>query len=212
MLFRSWGHALRYYEWSEYSQAKWDLRRMINDWSMGIRSSIFTLVDLQYPNMQQSFGLLRTNLLKQVVYKRPSFHAVQHTANLLNSAIESGGALQTQANTTRQISAVAMQKEGKRIGALLWYSDRVPSDDLQWDEVEVTVEGVKLRDPVLVDLLTGRVYALPKDHGAQRQSGTKFTGLPLWDSPVAIVERGAIAFHERGDQPQAAGTKNDMYY
>ena len=68
-----WAHALRYYEWNEYSQAKWVARRMANDWMMGIRSSIFTFVDLQYPNMQQSFGLLRTNLFKEVVYKRPSF-------------------------------------------------------------------------------------------------------------------------------------------
>ena len=74
-----WAHALRYNEWSEYSQAKWVARRMAFDWTHGIRSSIFTIVDLQYPNMQQSFGLMRTNLFKEVVYKRPSFHTTGTT-------------------------------------------------------------------------------------------------------------------------------------
>ncbi len=71
-----YGHAMNYYEWSEYKQAKWDLRRMANDFRLEIMSNIFTMVDLQYENMLQSFGLIRMNLRKKVVYKRPSYYAV----------------------------------------------------------------------------------------------------------------------------------------
>lgn len=46
-----YGHAMNHWEWSEYKQVKWDLRRMANDFNLVIPSSIFTMVDLQYENM-----------------------------------------------------------------------------------------------------------------------------------------------------------------
>lgn len=60
-----YGHAMNHWEWSEYKQVKWDLRRMANDFNLVIPSSIFTMVDLQYENMLQSFGLIRMNLRKR---------------------------------------------------------------------------------------------------------------------------------------------------
>lgn len=208
-----WGHALRYHEWSEYSQAKWILRRMANDFALGLRSSIFTLVDLQYPNMQQSFGLLRTNLLKQVVYKRPSYHGVQHLVNLLHRGMKPSGRLEHRANTARGITVAGIAgAEGKTVGAIYWYSDRIPGDDLTWDTVEMTVEGLSLTDPVVVEPITGRVYALPLPHGHRIGGGMKLTGLPVWDGPMLLMERSAVPFRTPAVGKQAAGTTNDMLY
>ena len=182
-----WGHALRYHEWSEYSQAKWDMRRMANDFALGLRSSIFTLVDLQYPNMQQSFGLLRTNLLKEVVYKRPSYHGVQHMVNLLHRGMKPAGRLEYRANTSREIAVVGIAgAEGKLVGAMYWYSDRIPADELAWDEVELAVKGLSLSDPVLVEPITGRIYALSLPHGHSIGGQLKLTGLPVWDSRCSL--------------------------
>lgn len=208
-----WGHALRYHEWSEYSQVKWILRRMANDFALGIRSSIFTLVDLQYPNMQQSFGLLRTNLLKQVVYKRPSYHGVQHLVNLLHGGMKPSGRLAHRANTAREIAVVGIADGGdKPVGAMYWYSDRIPGDALTWDGVELSVEGLSLSDPVLVEPVTGRVYALPLPHGSRIGGRMKLTGLPVWDSPMLLMERSAVPFRAGAVGKQAAGTTNDMLY
>lgn len=208
-----WGHALRYNEWSEYSQAKWVLRRMANDFALGLRSSIFTLVDLQYPNMQQSFGLLRTNLLKQVVYKRPSYHGVQHLVNLLHRGVKSSGRLEHRANTARGITVVGIAGDGGNpVGAMYWYSDRIPGDELTWDTVEMTVEGLSLTDPVVVEPITGRVYALPLPHGHRIGGGMKLTGLPVWDGPMLLMERSAVPFRAPAVGKQAAGTTNDMLY
>lgn len=188
-----WGHALSYYEWSEYSQAKWDLRQMINNWSMGIRYNVFTLVDLQYTNMLQSFGLLRMNLLKQFVYKRPSFYAVQHTVNVLDGTVSQVGRLAYKANTFRDIAVHGMKKD-KTYGAILWFSDRIPSDDFSWDKIDITIEDLKLTNPVYVDMITGKVYEIPKYNRKVIGNDTKFNDIPLWDSPVMIVERSQIAF------------------
>ncbi len=208
-----WGHALRYYEWSEYSQVKWDLRRMANDFSLGIRSSIFTLVDLQYPNMQQSFGLLRTNLLKEVVYKRPSYYGVQHMVNLLHKGLTPTDKLVFRANTMREIAVRGIAKaDGKTIGILYWYSDRIPNDELTWDKIELTIEGLALSEPVLVEPITGRVYALPLPHGSRIGGQMKLTGIPVWDSPMLLMERKAVPFRAAAVEAQAAGSTNDMLY
>ena len=71
-------HALSRIEWSEYAQAKWDLRRTIGDAARAIPSSVFTMIDLQYTFMLQSFGLIRSNTLKEFVYRRPSYYAMQN--------------------------------------------------------------------------------------------------------------------------------------
>lgn len=44
--------------------------------------------------------------------------------------------------------------DDKPIGVMFWYSDRIPGDELAWDKVELSVEGLSLKDPVLVDAVT----------------------------------------------------------
>ena len=186
-----WGHALPYYEWTEYSQVKWDLRQMINHWAQGIRYNVFTLIDLQYPNMLQSFGLLRTNLLKEVVYKRPSYYAVQHVVNVLDGSVSSTGFLEYTANTFRKITVTGIKNENV-FGVLLWYSDRIPSDNLNRDLVDITIKGIIFRDPVYVDMITGKVYEIPRYTRRATGNDTRFQDLPLWDSPVMIAERSQV--------------------
>ena len=190
-----WGHALAHYPWTEISQAKWFLRRMANDWDFGIRSSIFTMVDLQYFNMLQSFGLLRTNLEKKIMYKRPSFYAVQHMINLLQSNTTSGGAMDYEAATVRDMNILSVVKDSEQIGAMLWYKDKTPSDDLAWDYIDITVENLNFKDPVLVEIITGKIYNL-QHRFAFRNIGNavKLMGIPVWDSPMLLVERSAIDY------------------
>ncbi|MFC1764548.1 hypothetical protein ACFL6U_21080 [Planctomycetota bacterium] len=56
--------------------------------------------------------------------------------------------------------------------------------------IDLKLQGVVFSDPVLVDLLTGKVYELKKV--MKDRASTKFLGLPLADYPFAIVERGMI--------------------
>ena len=77
-------HALSGLEWTEYSQAKWHLRRAIGDTVRNIPSSVFTMIDLQYTFMLQSFGLVRSNTLKEFVYRRPSWYAMRNVYSLID--------------------------------------------------------------------------------------------------------------------------------
>ena len=174
----------------------------------------YPLVDLQYPNMQQSFGLLRTNLFKEVVYKRPSFHAVQHMVNLFRPELRSAGRLNHESNTPRRltVAGIERQKDGTLVGAVVWQNDRIPSDNLAFEPIELWIEGLSLKDPVLIEMITGRIYALPKYHGHSGDGRMKFTGLPVWDSPVVILERSALPEGTQTRERQISGSTRDMHF
>ena len=94
-------HALNGIEWTEYSQAKWDLRRAICDAARNIPSSCFTFIDLQYTFMLQSFGLIRSNTLKEPVYRRPSFFAMQNVYSYFDDDVHAIGVETRQVNGRR---------------------------------------------------------------------------------------------------------------
>ena len=188
-----YNHALCYHKWTEYSQVKWILRRMFCDFSLDVPSSIFTMVDLQYDFMLQSFGLVRMNLLKEPVYKRPSFYAVSHMVALLDSKMKPFSGIEVTESSGKEIKSVGVSKDGKCIAVAYWKGDDKPSDTLEKDKVNALVQGVIFENPVLLDPITGRVYDLSYvmlRGGQQRGSrATKFTGLPLWDAPLVIIEK-----------------------
>ena len=67
---------------------------MAGDRVRGIPSSVFTIIDLKYPNMLQSFGLIRSNLLHEFIYKRPAYYAVQHMMSFFDDAVKPVGLLE----------------------------------------------------------------------------------------------------------------------
>ena len=208
-----WAHAINYREWTEYTQVKWDLRRMACDFTMDIPSSIFTIIDLVYPNMQQSFGLLRGNLLKQPVYKRPSFHGVQNLASILTADTFADTTLAVKANTNREISITGLVRDGKTIGAMLWYGSDVPSSSLEWDYLNLTIQGLVLEDPVLVEPVTGKVFKLDVLRGCKGPDYIKFHHFSLWDCPVLVMERSAVNLGDSAVEPRISGSNvKDMLF
>lgn len=186
-----WTHALANYPWTEYSQAKWDLRRMAGDRVRGIDSSVFTIIDLKYTNMQQSFGLIRSNLLLQFIYKRPVYYAVQHMAGFFDSEVTPVGLLEHQSSSPRELTVAGFSKQSSPV-VLIWYGDQIPSDELKWDLVDLTINGAAFQDPVYVEMITGKVYQLDKKSWKTRGANTELKGLPVWDSPVMIAERAQV--------------------
>lgn len=183
-----WDHALKYNEWTEYSQAKVILRRMACDFALGQRSSIFTMVDLVYPDFRQSFGLLCTSLKGRVIYKKPSFYAVRNMASILQDGILP---CSIGAEGPAGAKIVGLEKDGKRIGAMLYFSDEVPSSSLEWTGCKVTLKGLSLQEPVLVEPITGKVYALDRYHYSPNNPDRTYS-LYIWDSPVLLMERSSI--------------------
>ncbi len=186
-----WTHALANYPWTEYSQAKWNLRRMAGDRARGIPSNVFTMIDLRYTNMQQSFGMIRSNLLLQFIYKRPTFYAVQHMMNFFDSAVNPVGVLACESDSSRKVTVAGFDKAGTSV-ALIWYGDKVPDDALAWDKANLTIKGATFKDPVYVEMVTGKVFELPQGAWTSEGGNTKLTQVPVWDCPMMLAERAQV--------------------
>ena len=193
-----WTHALKRYPWTEYSQAKWHLRRMAGDHVRNIPSSVFTIIDLKYPDMLQSFGLIRSNLLLEFIYKRPSYYAVQHMFAFFDDTVKPVGELEYKSPSLRKMTVAGFEKDKKPV-VLIWYNDQVPSDDLEWDLVNLIISNVTFEDPVYVEMITGKVYEIEKTTWSSQGTSTEFFRLPVWDSPIMIAERSQVSLQK--EQP-----------
>ena len=196
------GHALNKIEWSEYAQAKWLLRRTIGDAARHIPSSVFTMIDLQYTFLLQSFGLVRSNTLKEFVYRRPSYFAMQNIFGLLDDeahptkiSIQPNFKVTKRAdprdNRKRTLTSIRFIREDKTL-RFLWFSDARPSSLLEFDRVTVSFPGKKVVDPVWVDMITGRVFEIPAESVKFENDATVLSNIPMWDSPVMITDRLSV--------------------
>lgn len=201
-------HAMHSYPWTEYSQAKWNARHAIICAAMDMRYNFFTFIDLQYPFMLQSFGMIRSNTMGEIIYRRPFFYTARNICSIFDGSIRSGGFASNVCETVvwadanecgKQRTALAARfaaADGSDIVAA-WYADRIPGDSLSWDRVNLSVAGVAFSDPVFLDIVTGKVYEIPADTmsttdvaGAVRM--TRFANLPFRDSPIVIADRSQI--------------------
>ena len=171
-------HALANIEWTEYAQAKWDLRRAIGDRVRDIPSNLFTFIDLQYTFMLQSFGLVRSNTLKEPVYRRPSYFAMQNVYSYFDDNVYPVGVEKREVETTgggrKELTVAKFERRGTPIH-VVWFSGERPGDSLVYERADLSF--IRDRDRLAwVDLMTGRICRLPD-----------VKSVPVWDSPVMIV-------------------------
>ena len=190
-------HALSCLEWTEYSQAKWNLRRTIGDAVRSIPSSVFTIIDLQYTHKLQSFGLLRSTALKEVVYRRPSYYAMQNVFSFLDdealpvSVCTNADFVITKRadprdDAERRLTCARFTRFGRPV-RFYWFSDSLPSNRLEFDRVTIEISDTLLR-PLWVDMITGRIFEIDAANVRRVNGKTVLTDVPMWDSPVMIAD------------------------
>jgi hypothetical protein len=183
--------ALSKYAWTELSQAKWVLRRMAGDYMRNIRSSVFTIIDLKYPHEINRKGIIHVNEDKTVDHPKLAYDGVKHVAGSLNDSFLSTGKLEVVSDSKRSIS-VAGIKNKRKSAVLLWYDNQIPDNNFQWDQVALTVKGVNFRQPVYVEMISGKVYEIEKQNWKNSGGDAEFRNLPVWDCPVLLAERTQV--------------------
>ena len=166
-------HALHSIEWTEYAQAKWDLRRAIGDRVRNIPSNLFTLIDLQYTFMLQSFGLIRSNTLKEPVYRRPSYFAMRNVYSYFDEDVHPLSVETCQVNG-KELTVAKFERQSNPI-FVVWHSGERPGDSLEYEKADLSALKIG-GGMVWVDLMSGRVCELPDPKS-----------VPIWDSPVMIA-------------------------
>jgi hypothetical protein len=183
-------------DWSELTQAKWDLRRMLGDHGRGIATNLFTISDIHYAAGDHmvginSKGLLQTNPDKTIKRPKLSYKAAQHVFSLLDDQIET---LTNVKPTTNQETVNAFAYQHKTSGSsliTLWSKETRPAEEYTPKTTTLTVEG-SFKTPVFVDLITGTVYEIPKRNWSKAGKIYTFTVLPIPDYPVLIADKDVL--------------------
>ena len=203
--------------WTEYSQAKWDMRRMLGDLGHGYESAVYTMSDFRHrgekirsPNNK---GLIRANANRETIAVKRAYYAVQNVAGLFDSTValcRSLAATNTDITVAffeyRKTAAdgtshplLAFWTQGRIAEKTAWTavkpSDLVlerPGDSFAVRPIVIDCKGPAWKDPVWVDLLTGRVYELGEERQLVHSAGVTFVDVPVYDSPVVLTERAAL--------------------
>jgi hypothetical protein len=194
---------------SEANQAKWLLRRFITDARAGMElSSFFQMVDMT----ARPYSMAKTTqanparhgILHGNTYERKrSFHALGHYNTLfdgdtvlttnLSMTVDMGGARVP----TNCVSRVPVTAGFRRKGVPLYVyylTVDIQAGYAGLPSVQAAVTGdteEPIRNPVLVDLLKGGVYAI-KEVVRTQQGCVGFKNLPLTDYPLVITDRSAL--------------------
>ena len=197
------GLALHRIAWSEISQAKWDMRRMLGDYVRGIPSSVFTICDYYHPGRGIGcYGLLRADSERNVIAVKRAYGAVRNVVTVFDSSVKRVPRRVASPETSLQLwefsrrecplfvfwtcGAFARSKEGWKMRY------ERPGDGFNVHPVVIEHPGEPMKDPVWVDLLTGKVWTFPKENVLKRAGGTTYVNVPAYDSPCILTERGAL--------------------
>jgi hypothetical protein len=181
--------ALRQFAWSEFSQAKYIMRRMMDDIAHHVVvSNIFQISDMVgYNGKTNSKGLLKANPDRTIAYAKPSYGAMQHMATAFNNMDINSNSITT--NMPDSLSVLGYTNKNNKKQMLSIYLDkRRPDDEYKTASANITIAGGKFEKPVFVNLLNGNIYQIPKEQWSQSADGVKFTDIPVTDYPVLIVE------------------------
>lgn len=186
--------ALSNHPWTEYSQAKWDLRRMLGDLGHDVESAVFTICDFNHKGREiNRKGLLHATADRRMDGIKLAYYAVQNTAAVFDNTLArvTVPAVSVMADTSSACFAYRHVKSGLPL-VVLWDNSGTPDDAFVTRPAQVTVKDLAFQEPVWVDLITGRVYELPADRMVKAGAFTLFKDVPFYDAPVLIAEKALI--------------------
>ena len=204
--------ALNNYPWSEESQAKWDMRRMLGDLGHGCGSSVYSICDLQYHGPYSPYdylnrkGLVRCNAKCQVYQIKKAYYAVQNVASLFDDSLALAKEPKVRTND-RCLSLYEFVKDGSLPLFVFWDHGLVLSKRVRVSVDDGTgrttaynrVDGVKVRNLEQVwdkdgylDQRVRRHDGIPSDSFTTRSAMFEWDGSPLKEPVWVDLYTGAV--------------------
>lgn len=182
-------------KWNDQLQAKWLTRRILTDLRLDLDlTSYFTTVDLTKYNWgngqtghAQSFGVLHGTDYSP----KPSYYAFQSLCTLLDARSQLDAKLKASRDgTDPQFRAAMFARQGRGLCAYWTAADLLdPFTARQATLTIPTPVTALIEQPVLVDPLTQRVYAI----GAKPVNGTlTIPQLTVCEYPLIVTDRSVV--------------------
>lgn len=193
--------ALKEISWTENLQAKYDLRRMLAHRGRDVPFNLFTMIDLHYTHyhllpgteLRMNYkGLLATNPDQTVAHAKPAYYAAQRVFAIFDDTLKRIPDYPSTHTALRGVGLTGYERANGTQVVAYWHNDAPPGEANGVTLFELTLPKGHFVEPVLVDLLTGRIHAIPASDWKQNKDGASFTALPVYDAPLLIAERTAI--------------------
>jgi len=206
--------AVSKYDWTEERQAKWATRRLLGDLGRDIPSSYFAICDMAYrvragtrgdsdwrddesdlDVLINSKGLLHIYPDRTIRHAKEAYRAVQHITALFDDTVKrivdfdaklSGGA------DDATYSMFGYRAADGGCVVTLWRSSHRPGERPELENLVLTLPDVTFRDPVWIDLISGRVFEIGDSLWKQEGGRCTFHRLPVYDSVVVLAERSLL--------------------
>ena len=189
------GGALSNYDWTEISQSKWALRRMLSDKGRNIPTTIFCISDMNYfkdkdlISQKNVKGLLETDDDNNVIRPKEAYFAVQNLVSVWDCMERPVPADNIQVEADGSRSVYEFQNAGsKNVSFIIWDDSATPGDNVTATLEKVTVKGASFKNPVCVDIRTGNVYKTD----CSKSGGDWVFNVPVYDSPVLVIDKGQL--------------------
>jgi hypothetical protein len=179
--------------WTEYTQAKYNTRRLIGDLGHDIETSVFTIIDIYYKPVLNTKGLIQSDITMAAIRPKVAYYAVQNVASVFDNHLQLQPDFRFTKDSSLSMSVFGFKHQVAQHNVVaLWLDKNIPSNAFDTKSVTISFENVNFKNPVWVDLLTGSIFEIPKSQWKKEGNKISFTDIPLYDSPVLITEKAMV--------------------
>lgn len=207
-------YALRNYNWTEVSQSKWMLRKLLGDLGHDIHSLYFTIIDLNYIKRYENIngvvselkepiytvntkGLIKAKKDNSVNYLKPSYFAYQNVTSIFDHSLVRIPNYSYTSNSKLSLSVYAYQVKNFNYQVVtIWEDGETPNNSTRKTNINFKFASGNFTDPVYVDMRTGNVYDIPDSNWDRNGSQCTFKNIPVYDSPILISDKSLILIKE----------------
>lgn len=208
-------YALRNYDWTEMSQSKWLLRKLLGDLGHGFHSLYFTIIDLNYIKRYKrkngevieleepiyttnTKGLINANKDNTVDYLKPSYSAYQNITSIFDHSLERIKNYPYSTDAELSLSVYAYQIKNFDYQVItIWENSDTPNNSVEKTSVDFEFPAGNFVNPIYVDMRTGNVFEIPASNYKKEGTYYKFFGIPIYDSPILIAEKSLVKLNDK---------------
>ncbi|BFP42662.1 hypothetical protein FGF1_35070 [Flavobacteriaceae bacterium GF1] len=203
-------YALRNHPWTEVSQSKWLLRKMLGDLGRDIPSLYFTIIDMNYVKVLgyengrvttlkepiytiNTKGLIKANKDNTVAYLKPSYTAFQNLTSIFDHSLARISNYPYRTDSSDSLSVYGFQSKNFDYQiVVIWKDSDIPNDSTEKSSVKFEFPKANFAEPVYVDMRTGAVYEILKTHWNKNGTYYEFLNIPIYDSPILIADKSLV--------------------
>lgn len=184
--------ALKNYSWTEFSQSKHILRRLLTDLGHDKASCCFTIMDAKdTPKGWNRKGLLKSAEDMTVEYPKQAYYAIQHLTALFDNRIKRRLNFTYSAKKAEDCILAVYgydRIEDQTSVVTIWKQGNIPTEDNKYVLSDFIFHCGRFTKPVYINMISGCVFEIPEEDWNEKNGEYHFKNIPVYDYPIVITD------------------------